>query len=90
VAHGAARRESAHRRQVHARASHSHAFSGSVLVARGDDVVFSGGYGYADIERGIRNDVETQYRIGSVTKPFTATRRTKFCQRRLERSCGRP
>ena len=47
-------------------------FSGSVLVARGDDVIFSGGYGYADIERGIRNDVQTQYRIGSVTKPFTA------------------
>ena len=47
-------------------------FSGSVLVARGDEVVFAGGYGYADIERGIRNDVQTQYRIGSVTKPFTA------------------
>jgi CubicO group peptidase (beta-lactamase class C family) len=47
-------------------------FSGSVLVARGDEVLFAGGYGYADIERGIRNDVHTQYRIGSVTKPFTA------------------
>ena len=47
-------------------------FSGSVLVARGDEVLFAGGYGYADIERGIRNVVHTQYRIGSVTKPFTA------------------
>jgi CubicO group peptidase (beta-lactamase class C family) len=47
-------------------------FSGSVLVARGDDVIFSGAYGYADVERGIRNDVQTQFRIGSVTKPFTA------------------
>jgi CubicO group peptidase (beta-lactamase class C family) len=47
-------------------------FSGSVLVARGDDVIFSGGYGYADVEHGIRNDVQTQYRIGSITKPFTA------------------
>jgi CubicO group peptidase (beta-lactamase class C family) len=48
-------------------------FGGTVLVARGDEVLFSGGYGYADIERGIRNGLDTQYRIGSVTKPFTAT-----------------
>ncbi len=47
-------------------------FTGSVLVARGDDVVFAESYGYADVERGIRNEVQTQYRIGSVTKPFTA------------------
>lgn len=47
-------------------------FTGSVLVARGDEVVFAEAYGYADVERGIRNDVQTQYRIGSVTKPFTA------------------
>jgi CubicO group peptidase (beta-lactamase class C family) len=47
-------------------------FSGTVLVARGDEVVFARGYGYADLERGIPNDVRTQYRIGSVTKPFTA------------------
>jgi CubicO group peptidase (beta-lactamase class C family) len=47
-------------------------FSGSVLVARGDDVLFSAAHGSADIERGVRNDVHTQYRIGSVTKPFTA------------------
>jgi CubicO group peptidase (beta-lactamase class C family) len=47
-------------------------FSGSVLVARGNEVLFAGAYGYADIGRGIRNDLHTQYRIGSVTKPFTA------------------
>jgi len=47
-------------------------FSGAVLIARHGKVVFSGGYGDADIERGIRDDTRTRFRIGSVTKPFTA------------------
>jgi CubicO group peptidase (beta-lactamase class C family) len=47
-------------------------FSGAVLIARHGKVVFSGGYGDADIEHRIRNDTRTRFRIGSVTKPFTA------------------
>ena len=47
-------------------------FSGAVLIARRGKVVFSGGYGDADIEHGVRNDTRTRFRIGSVTKPFTA------------------
>jgi CubicO group peptidase (beta-lactamase class C family) len=48
-------------------------FSGTVLVARHGEVVFAGAYGYADVERRVRNELGTQYRIGSITKPFTAT-----------------
>ena len=47
-------------------------FSGVVLVARGDQVVFNQGYGAADRERNIPNTPQTRYRLGSVTKPFTA------------------
>ncbi len=47
-------------------------FMGSVLVARGDDVVFSKRYGSANLEWNIPNAPTTKFRIGSVTKQFTA------------------
>ena len=47
-------------------------FQGAVLVARGDEVVFGGGYGYADAARTIKNTTATRFSIGSVTKTFTA------------------
>jgi CubicO group peptidase (beta-lactamase class C family) len=49
-----------------------HAFMGSVLVARGSDIVFSKGYGSADLEWNIPNSATTKFRIGSLTKQFTA------------------
>jgi len=50
----------------------ANAFSGTVLIARHGKVVFSGGYGDADIDRRIPNDTRTRFRIGSVTKSLTA------------------
>jgi CubicO group peptidase (beta-lactamase class C family) len=47
-------------------------FSGSVLVARGNDVVFSKGYGLANYDRKTANSPETRYRVASITKQFTA------------------
>lgn len=47
-------------------------FNGSVLVARGDQVLFSQGYGAAAIEYGIPITPATKFRIGSITKQFTA------------------
>jgi CubicO group peptidase (beta-lactamase class C family) len=47
-------------------------FSGAVLVAKGDEVLFSRGYGYADYEAGVKVSPETVFNIGSVTKQFTA------------------
>jgi CubicO group peptidase (beta-lactamase class C family) len=47
-------------------------FSGSVLIARGDEVLFKKGYGYAVIEWEIPNAPDTVFRIGSITKQFTA------------------
>lgn len=47
-------------------------FSGTVLVARGDEVVFHKGYGQASIEHGVRNTPATVFQIASVSKPFTS------------------
>ncbi|HEX2827573.1 MAG TPA: serine hydrolase [Burkholderiales bacterium] len=48
-------------------------FNGAALVARAGDVVFEGAAGDADHERRIPSRTDTTYRIGSVTKPITAT-----------------
>jgi CubicO group peptidase (beta-lactamase class C family) len=47
-------------------------FMGSVLVARGTDVVFSKGYGSANLEWDIPDTPATKFRLGSLTKQFTA------------------
>ena len=47
-------------------------FMGTVLVARGDEVLFSEGYGSANLEWDIPNNPNTKFRLGSVTKQFTA------------------
>lgn len=48
------------------------AFMGAVLVARDGDVLFDKGYGSANLEWNIPNDGATKFRLGSVTKQFTA------------------
>src|ERR1700733_11224416 len=47
-------------------------FMGTELVARGTDVLFSKGYGMANLEWDIPNSPSTKFRLGSVTKQFTA------------------
>jgi CubicO group peptidase (beta-lactamase class C family) len=47
-------------------------FTGSVLVARDGKVVFSKGYGFANAEFEIPNTPQTKFRLGSITKQFTA------------------
>jgi CubicO group peptidase (beta-lactamase class C family) len=47
-------------------------FMGSVLVARGNQVLFSKGYGFANLEWRIPNDAATRFRIASITKQFTS------------------
>jgi D-alanyl-D-alanine carboxypeptidase len=48
-------------------------FSGSVLISRDGKVLFEKGYGYANAEWKISNTPTTKFRIGSITKQFTAT-----------------
>jgi CubicO group peptidase (beta-lactamase class C family) len=47
-------------------------FSGSILLALGDSVVLSRGYGWADREHGIPATAETRYSVAGFTKMFTA------------------
>jgi len=47
-------------------------FMGTVLVARGSDVILSKGYGSANLEWDVPNTPATKFRLGSITKQFTA------------------
>jgi len=47
-------------------------YMGSVLVARDAQVLFSKGYGSANLEWNVPNAPNTKFRLGSVTKQFTA------------------
>ncbi len=44
----------------------------TVLVVRGDGSTETIEYGFADREAGVRTDADSQYRIGSITKVYTA------------------
>ncbi|WP_339889670.1 serine hydrolase domain-containing protein [uncultured Flavobacterium sp.] len=48
-------------------------FMGSVSLREGNEVVFSKAYGFADEEKKIEATNSTKYKIGSITKTFTAT-----------------
>lgn len=47
-------------------------FMGSALIARNGQILLDKGYGYADLEWQIPDTPETKFRLGSMTKQFTA------------------
>lgn len=49
-----------------------HQFSGAVLVASGGHVLMKSAYGWADLGSRVPNSPATRFRIGSLTKQFTA------------------
>ncbi len=52
--------------------SQSGNFIGTVLVARGSQILFRQSYGMANYELRVPNSNQTRYHIASVSKPFTA------------------
>jgi len=46
-------------------------FQGAVLIGRGEQVAFQKGYGYANVELGVRNTPAQAFRVASLTKVFT-------------------
>ena len=48
------------------------AFSGVLLVARGDDILLQRAWGMADRDAGVPVTMETKFRLGSMNKMFTA------------------
>jgi CubicO group peptidase (beta-lactamase class C family) len=47
-------------------------FSGSVLLAKGDKVVYKGVFGTANKDFGVPNRIDTKFNLGSMNKMFTA------------------
>jgi CubicO group peptidase (beta-lactamase class C family) len=47
-------------------------FMGSISIREGDKVVFAKGYGFADADEKIKADYTTKYKVGSISKIFTA------------------
>jgi CubicO group peptidase (beta-lactamase class C family) len=48
-------------------------FMGSLCIRQGDEVVFKQAYGFSDATKGVRANGGTKYKIGSISKTFTAT-----------------
>jgi len=47
-------------------------FSGAILIAKNNQIIVNKGYGYSNYGFKIKNNPETKFRIGSLTKGFTA------------------
>ena len=50
----------------------NHRFMGAVLVAKGEQVILNQGYGSANLEWDVPNSPSSKFRLGSITKQFTA------------------
>ena len=72
VAQPAAAQEAARIEEFIQAAVQKQNFMGAVLVARGDEILLSKGYGQANAEWNIPNTPATKFRLGSLTKQFTA------------------
>ncbi len=55
-------------------------FNGSVLVAENGKVIYKKGLGLANMEWSIPNTPDTRFRLGSITKQFTAAASMKCHQ----------
>ncbi len=55
-------------------------FAGAVLLASDGKILFSQAYGLADRDKGIKNTLETQFRLGSMNKMFTSVATLQLVQ----------
>ena len=58
-------------------------FSGAILVSRRGELLLGQGFGQADIEQGVANTPDTVFRIGSISKQFTAAVILALAEREL-------
>jgi CubicO group peptidase (beta-lactamase class C family) len=56
-------------------------FSGAILIAKGDKILFEHAYGYADHAFVARNTVHTKFNLGSMEKMFTAVSILQLAER---------
>jgi CubicO group peptidase (beta-lactamase class C family) len=55
-------------------------FSGSVLIAKNDKVIFEGAYGLASREYNVRNQLDTKFNLASIGKLFTSVAIAQLAQ----------
>jgi CubicO group peptidase (beta-lactamase class C family) len=72
VACGGLAQDVARMEQVIQSYSANRRFMGSVLVAKGTEIVLNKGYGSANLEWDVPNSPASKFRLGSITKQFTA------------------
>ncbi|WP_295167357.1 serine hydrolase [uncultured Brevundimonas sp.] len=72
ASHPAVAQDAARMDQVIRASSDADAFSGAVLVARDGRILLDQGYGLANREWNIPNDGDVKFRLGSLSKQFTA------------------
>lgn len=63
------------------RAAAADEFSGAVLLARNDQIVFSKAYGLANKDSKTANAIDTKFNIGSMSKMFTAVAVAQLAER---------
>ncbi len=47
-------------------------FSGAILIAENDEIIYKRAYGLSSIEYDVKNKIDTKFNIASITKMFTA------------------
>lgn len=60
-------------------------FNGALLVAKDNQVLLQKALGYASLEHNVKNTIKTKFRIGSITKGFTAMAILLLCEKGLLR-----
>lgn len=48
-------------------------FMGSVAVSKNGKIIYAKATGYADVDKNMKPNADTRYRVGSISKTFTAT-----------------
>lgn len=61
----------------------SYKYSGTILVAKGDEILLSDGYGMANYEVNVPNKPNSVFAIGSISKSFTAVAIMQLQERQL-------
>ena len=59
------------RKEIEKKMKKSKVQGASIALVKGDSIIWTEAFGYADVENEIKATTETQFRIGSVTKLFT-------------------
>lgn len=58
-------------------------FNGNILVAKGNQLLFTKSYGPANLERRVANATQTRFLIGAITQQFTAVLILKLQEQNL-------